>query len=138
MKILALSIFLTLLSSSAIGGTVVIVNKSNPVTNLSKDEVRKIFLAKTRRFDSGVKAQPVDQKKKSDVHKNFYTKVAGKSPRQIHFYWSRLVFTGKGKPPKSLSDDSSVKAFVAESEGGIGYISEKNVDGTVKVVLKVD
>ena len=47
------------------------------------------------------------------------------------------MFSGKGKPPKEVTPDSAVKAYIAEKPNAIGYIDEANVDATVKVVMKI-
>lgn len=43
---------------------------------------------------------PVDHSERAALRDAFYTKVTSKSPAQIKAYWSKIVFTGKGQPPR--------------------------------------
>ena len=58
-----------------------------------------------------------------------------KSSSQIKAYWSKLVFTGKGKPPTELSGADAIK-FVAEKPYAIAYVDASKVDTSVKVLKK--
>lgn len=57
---------------------------------------------------------------------------------QVKALWSRLVFSGKGQPPKELADSASVKKAVAADPKVVGYIEKSAVDGSVKVLFSVD
>jgi len=50
-------------------------------------------------------------------------------------YWSRLVFTGKGKPPMSVGSASEMLSAVAADSSAIGYVDASQVNDSVKVVL---
>ena len=50
-------------------------------------------------------------------------------------HWSKLKYTGKGKPPKSLSSTKEMIKWVASTEGAIGYIDGKYLNKSVNVVL---
>jgi hypothetical protein len=52
--------------------------------------------------------------------------------------WSRLVFSGKGQPPRQLSDSAAVKKAVAADPKAVGYIEKSAVDASVKVALSLD
>jgi len=69
------------------------------------------------------------------VRDDFYTKVANKSGAQVKAYWAKLVFTGKGQPPKDAGDSAGVKSAVAANPAAVGYVDKSVVDGSVKVVL---
>ncbi|MDP9013381.1 MAG: hypothetical protein M3O41_12120 [Pseudomonadota bacterium] len=114
---------------------VVIVNASNPTVSVSADQVQQLFLGMTATMPGGVKARPVDQAEESPLRTDFYQKVAGKSAAQIRAIWSRLVFSGRGMPPKILASSADVKKFVAAERDGIGYIEKSAADSSVKVVL---
>jgi len=61
--------------------------------------------------------------------------VTGKSDSQLQAYWSRLVFTGKGKPPKTIGSSALIKSQVASRANAIAYIDSSEVDDSVKVVF---
>jgi hypothetical protein len=58
----------------------------------------------------------------------------GRSSSQVSAYWSKLVFTGKGIPPKEVADDAAVVDLVSKNPSVIGYIDKASVTDAVKVV----
>lgn len=113
----------------------VIVHPGNGAS-LSAEDVQRLFLGKLKSFPGGADASPVNLKEGQSAREQFNQAVLGKSEAQLKAYWSQLVFTGKGTPPKELDNDDAVKAFVAATPAGIGYIDASKVDGSVKVILK--
>jgi len=47
-----------------------------------------------------------------------------------------MVFSGKGVQPKVIGDDSAVKEWVAKTPNSLGYISDKSLDDSVKVLFR--
>ncbi|WP_438865483.1 phosphate ABC transporter substrate-binding protein [Neptunicella sp.] len=133
-KLLTLATFIStlLFSQLASADVAVIVNPANGAT-ISQDEVTKLFLGKDKSFSNGESAVPINQQ--GDLSEEFNTKVLNKSGSQIKAYWSKLVFTGKGTPPKEVNSDDEVKKLVAANPNIIGYIDAAKVDASVKVVL---
>ena len=133
-KLICLSI-LCLFSSLASAEVAVIVNPANTNT-ISKEDIAKIYLAKTKTFPNGKTAIPIDRKEGSAIRVDFVSKVLSKDENQLKAYWSRLIFTGKGVPPKAVETDAEVKDIVSRNPDAIGFIDAGAVDGTVKVVEK--
>jgi len=120
---------------SATAGVVAVVSAANPVAALSKNQVVDIFLGRVSRFPDGTTAVPVDQAECSPARDEFYLEFAGKSPAQLKAHWSKIIFTGRGQPPKEVGNGVALKKRVAESPMAIGYLEESQVDSSVKVVL---
>ncbi len=99
---------------------------------LSKDQVANIYL--DRSFD----LKPVDLPESSPVREQFYKKATDRDLSQVKATWSRIVFTGKGQPPKEQADAAAVKKAVSADPKAIGYIEKSAVDASVKVVLSLD
>ncbi|HEX5792604.1 MAG TPA: phosphate ABC transporter substrate-binding protein [Rheinheimera sp.] len=134
MRILNTTLLLSaLLSVSALAEIAVVVHPSN-ANAVSSDELNRLFLGRASSFADGSKAIPLNQTEGQAARGEFDSKVLNRSAAQLKAYWSKLVFTGKGTPPKELSDDAAVKAAVAGDTSAIGYISSASVDGSVKVV----
>lgn len=123
-------------SSLAAAEVVVIVSAKNANYGLEKTDVEQIFLGKTSTFPDGSKAVPIDQNEGSASRDAFNDRVLGKSASQLKAYWSRLIFTGKGTPPKESGNDAEVKALVADNPNLVGYVDAKVVDSSVKIVFK--
>jgi len=124
------------ISSLASAEVAVIVSASNGNASIDKATISKIFLGKSKSFPDGSQAIPLDQNDGSTSREAFNSTVLGKSAAQLKSYWSRLIFTGKGTPPKQSGDDAAIKAAVAGDPKKIGYIDATLVDGSVKVVHK--
>lgn len=133
-----LAAVLTLAGAAAQAQVAVIVNAKSAAASMTADQVSAIFLGKTATLPTGATAAPADQAEGSAVREQFYAKVAGKQAAQVKAAWSRLVFSGKGTPPKELASSADVKKFVAANPDAIGYIEKSAVDGSVKAVLTVD
>jgi ABC-type phosphate transport system substrate-binding protein len=132
-KIKTVLLLVTLLSGAAVADIAVVVNPANTNT-VSADDLNRLFLGRASSFADGSKATPLNMAEGKPARDEFDTKVLNRSAAQLKAYWSKLVFTGKGTPPKELADDAAVKAAVAADSSAIGYISSSSVDSSVKVV----
>ena len=137
-KFTPLSIILILMATLlnaqfAAAEVAVIVNPSNSAS-MSNEDVAKLYLGKTKKFTDGNNAVPLDRKEGSGIRVQFMEAVVGKDESQMKSYWSRLIFTGKGIPPKIIESDQEVKELVSRNPDIIGYIDASAVDDSVKVV----
>jgi len=112
----------------------IIVNNSNSVSSLSKTEISKMLLQKTRKWNNGQTVEPVDLTSKSELRKAFTDDVHGKSVNAIKSYWQQYVFAGKGTPPPEKSSDAEVIEYVQSHTGAIGYVSSDTNASGVKVI----
>ncbi len=135
-KSLAAGLVLSM-SSVCFAEVVVIAHPSVGFDSLSEGDVSRLFLGKSKSFPSGGQAIPVNQNEGSAARAKFNETVCKKNASQYKAYWSQLVFTGKGTPPKDAGDDAAVKALVAANPNMIGYIDSAAVDASVKVVFKL-
>lgn len=132
-KITAILLFLLFSGSSvAVAESVIIVHPSN-ANAMDVAAISKLFLGKSQKFPSGAEAVPINIES-GGVRESFDKDVLGKSEAQLKAYWAKLVFTGKGSPPKEVATDADVKALIASNPNMIGYISSASVDDSVKVV----
>jgi hypothetical protein len=60
--------------------------------------------------------------------------IAGKSAAQMKSHWSKIIFTGRGQPPKTVSSGVEVKKLIAANPQAIGYIERTAVDSSLKVL----
>jgi len=123
-----------LYSGIAAAEIAIIANPEFSAETATAEDIKRLFLGKTSSI-AGEDATPVDQKNGSAVWTHFYKTVVGKSASQVRAYWSRLVFTGKGKPPKTLDGDAAVVNAVATNPSLIGYVDVNAVTSEVKTLL---
>jgi ABC-type phosphate transport system substrate-binding protein len=121
-------------SAGLLADEVAVVSAKSTVTTLSATQVADIFLGKSTRFPDGSPAVPVDQSEGTLARDEFYTRIAGRSPAQMKAYWSKIIFTGRGQPPKAVPGSSEAKKLIAANANTIGYLEPKLVDDTLRVV----
>jgi ABC-type phosphate transport system substrate-binding protein len=127
---LSTMIFAVLTAGVRAEDIVVIVNPAaKPV---SKAQVADIYLGRSAELT------PIDQTVGSSIYVQFYQKATGRDAAQVKAIWSRILFTGRGQPPKQLPDSAAVKKSVAANPNAVGYIEKSAVDATVKVALPLD
>jgi len=125
----------TLISLPASAEVAVIVNASNDST-ISIDDIKRIYLGKSRTFTNGSPVIAINLGKADQTRQSFESHVLKKSASQVKAYWSKLVFTGKGTPPKEVSSVEEMVKLVKENPAVIGYIDSKFVTSEVKVITK--
>lgn len=123
--------------SAAHAEVAIIVNNSVSVQSITVDEAANIFLGKVNELPGGIRMVPIDQEDGQKVRAEFYSKVVKKDAAQLNAYWSRLIFTGKGEPPKKMADNADVLALVAANPNIIGYVDASAANSSVKVLLRV-
>jgi ABC-type phosphate transport system substrate-binding protein len=131
----AIGFALSLAITSADADVIAVVSSKSAVTTLSKSQAADIFLGKSAHFPDGTQAVPIDQSEGTAARDEFYAKVVGKSAAQMKAFWSKIVFTGRGRPPKAVSNSSETKKAVVANPNAIGYIEQNMVDASVKVLL---
>jgi ABC-type phosphate transport system substrate-binding protein len=126
---------LSLASAAANADVVAVVSIKSPITALTQNQIGDLFFGKASHFPNGVQAMPIDQQEGSPARDAFYLRVAGKSAGQIKAYWSKIIFTGRGQPPPTVSNNVEMKKCISKNPTAIGYIDREAVDSSVRVVF---
>ncbi len=114
---------------------VAVVSSRSAVAALSPAQLADIYLGRSSRFPDGTPATPCDLVEGSPLRDAFYTKLTGKSAAQVKAHWAKIIFTGRGQPPRQVHDSDEAKRLVAANPGVVCYIDKTLVDRTVTVVL---
>jgi ABC-type phosphate transport system substrate-binding protein len=130
-KLFILTAALCAMSIPAVAELVVVVNPKNTAGAMNQEQIAQFYLGISTTL------RPIDQADGSAIRAEFYKKVTDKEPSQVKAIWSKLVFTGKGKPPKEYPSSDEVKKAIEADPNAIGYIEKTAVDGNVKVILTV-
>lgn len=115
----------------------IIANKGNTLDSITADQVERIYMLKTRRFDNGVNVEPIAQSDGSRARELFNRKVLNRTEQQLRYYWSRRMFSGGERPPPAGLNDADVETYVADHQGGIGYLTAAPKDENVKILMVV-
>ncbi len=110
----------------------VIVNHGNPVSEISKKDLSRIYKMRKKRWDEGNSIMPVNLKGNSSVRKEFSKKVMGRSVKEVEAFYLKRALSGKGQPPKTMKTEKDVIDFVSSNIGAIGYVSKGG--GSVKTI----
>ena len=127
----------SLCQAAAASELVVIVSSKNPVTSLRQEQVADIFLGQIASFPGGGEVVALDQNIGSPERDEFYSKVTAKTRPLVKAYWTKMIFTGRGEPPKEISGSVAVRKMVADNPSLIGFVNKSALDASVKTVLLV-
>ncbi len=131
-----LAAWLLLMGTPALASDLVLVgNPDSGLSTLERDQVVNIYMGRYRKLPSGMTALPLDY---TDEREAFYQALVGRSLPEINSYWARLVFSGRGSPPRQVDSAGELLDIVAENRGAIGYLPEDEVDDRVVVLLNLD
>jgi ABC-type phosphate transport system substrate-binding protein len=108
--------------SRAQSNFVVVVNATNPASNIPKSELAALFTKKTQEWEDGSPVYPVDLPDDDPTREAFTQAVHGKSPRAIRAYWQQQIFAGRQVPPPERDSDEQVLAYVRTTQGAVGYV----------------
>ena len=114
---------------------VMVVNRLNPVDNLSSADLHAIFLGSRSYWSDGrritlVMREPGEPERKVILHD-----VCGMNEDQFKVHFLRGLYTGEILvSPKTLTTPLGVRRFIFNVPGAIGYLRQSDVDATVKVI----
>jgi ABC-type phosphate transport system substrate-binding protein len=113
---------------------IVIANQSVKPSDISKNELRDVFIGAASGLKDGSLIAPI-LLKAGPTTNEFLAAYIGKSESAFRISWRSLVFSGQASMPKSLNSEAAVVEFVAHTPGAIGYINKATPHGRVKVLI---
>ncbi|MFW6088419.1 MAG: phosphate ABC transporter substrate-binding protein [Gemmatimonadota bacterium] len=121
-------------TSSGADTVVVVVSADSEVRAIPRLHLADLYLGRTTRFPNGEPAEPIDQGATSAARADFYQRYLGRSLVEIKAHWSRLIFTGRGRPPMDVPGGEDVRRLVADNPRAIGYVERRLVDRSIRVL----
>lgn len=113
---------------------VVVVRQDSPIGQLRREEVAALFLGKRKTLlDQDV--TPLDNHEAS-WREQFYQAVADMNTIRVKAYWSRIVFSGQGRPPQELATSEALTRL-ANDPGVLIYLPVNQVGSSMKIVFKI-
>jgi hypothetical protein len=113
----------------------VVVGRESFVREISRDDLREIYLRRRRLWPNGTLAVPVNLPAGHPLRDGFSRRILGRSVQDLVSYWSARYFEGI-RPPIVLPSSAAVCAYVATEPGAIGYVAAADADETCRVVLR--
>jgi ABC-type phosphate transport system substrate-binding protein len=113
----------------------IIVNRTNPVENLSFAELREYFLGERTRWSNG-RHVTIVMREPDQPERNAALRIIYEMREQdFHAHFLRAKFIGEAlEEPRLLDTASRVVNFVFLQPGAIGYVRANEVAPSVKVV----
>ena len=112
---------LGLVTGTAMAETVLIANASVTLDEVEAGMVQKIYLGRLTEWNKEAPIVPV-LLAGGPVTNDFLKTLVKKTSFQFNAYWKRAVFTGTGTPPRTFDSEDELVAFIAKTEGAIGYV----------------
>ena len=113
----------------------VIVNKSNPVENVTLDELRKYCIAERKHWSDDKRVTVVLRDPGQAERATVLAVTYRMSESDFSRHFLQGEFTGEVQSaPKHLSTASGVRRFIFNVPGAIGFVRASEVDATVKVL----
>lgn len=116
----------------------VVVSRDSNIEKITKRELIDVFMGRFDVLETGQKVQAVDYSNGFKLRADFYMSLVGKEERQINAYWSRLIFSGRAKPPVQVSSIVESTRYVADNRTALAYMPANSVSEEMKIVLVLE
>lgn len=128
-----MSMLLLMPSISASAETVLVVSEDSQIHKLSRHEITDIFMGNNKNLPQFGRIVPVDRAQDT-LREEFYKDYLGKSLPQVKAHWAKIIFTGRGHPPPTVSDVEELKGRLKSNPNAVSYLERSMVDETLRIV----
>jgi phosphate transport system substrate-binding protein len=123
------------LTAAAEDDLAVVVNKSNPVENLTKAQLRKIVLGDQAAWSAGKKVTVVLRAPGQPDRVGVLKTVCGMGEEDFNQHQMQASFNGDtSNPPKVVATDEAVRSLVAAQPGAIGFLRAADINDSIRAV----
>ena len=120
------------------GVIAIIANPSNPVDNLTRSELRRIFMMETQNWPHARKITVVLEEKGQPLRAQVIRMICGISETEYDRHILLQTFRGSiGWGPRAIRTVDAMLRFVFNAPGAIGYAPASQANATTKV-LRID
>jgi ABC-type phosphate transport system substrate-binding protein len=123
------------LADGANGALAIVVNRGNPIDDLTVVELRRIFMFDTQMWPNGRKITILLRETGQPEREEAIRLVCRLSGAEYDRHVLLQTFRGSiGWGPRSIRSATAMQRFVFNVPGAIGYVRADEVDGTAKVL----
>ena len=116
----------------------IVVNKSNPLTEISFADLRRVFRGQRSRWSNGRRVTLVMRDPGAPERDAILQSLYGVAEVEYRRTYLQAIFSGEASDaPKTLASSNGVQRFVYNVPGAIGYVRARDVDPSVKI-LRID
>lgn len=135
-------LMLAMIFQSFISGgsdVLVIVNKDNPVNEISAGEAKLLWLRKVKKRwpEINKNIRPAGYKSNNAAQTAFYSKVLNMSAADVETYFTQKQYENAEKPQDKFASENDLVNFVGDEVGAIGFVSAGSLSAADKAKVKV-
>lgn len=112
----------------------VVAHTAVAVEQLSKSQLRSIYLKRQVIWPNGDKIKVYMLPAKSLTHQQFSQSQLQMFPYQLDQTWQKLTFSGIGTPPVEVATAEEMLQLIQTTPGAIGYLPYGNEINDAKVI----
>lgn len=112
----------------------VVVVKTSPVSGMSLDSLRRIFLSQRVDDVPGPRPVPLNHPARTTDRVGFDRTVLGMGPDDVGRYWIDRRVRGGAPPPRTVDDPATLSRLIEKLPGAISYLRGAQVDGEKKAL----
>ena len=117
----------------------IVVNRSNPLTDMSLADLRRVFRGQRSRWSNGRRVTLVMRDPGAAERNAILQSLYGVAEVEYRRTYLQAVFSGESSDaPKTLSTTYGVLRFVYNVPGAIGYVRASDVDTASVKMLRID
>lgn len=128
-------IVVLILSFSLFGSNYVVVTSSkSTIKELSSKQLRDIFMMKSHYLDN-IRIIPINTLANVPIREVFEKNILKMNRERLNNYWIKQHFQGVS-PPVTQSSMASMKMFIKNVDGAIGYLPKNMIDSNLRVLYE--
>lgn len=113
----------------------VVVSLESPLTEITLDDLRGMYLGKLTRLETGERVVLLESPR---VREAFYHAALRMNPDRVKRHWIGMVFSGAGViPPREIANAEELRRYVSGRPGAIAFLAADAVGPDVRI-LRVD
>lgn len=125
-------------SDAGAGDVALIVNPTNPVTDLSSSDLVAIFRQEQQHWKAGGKIYLILQESGTPEKDIVLKRVYGMTDAELKKFWLGKLFRGEiSSFPRVTHSNAGTKRLVSQASNALGFVDAATVDAGVKA-LRID
>ncbi|SET00101.1 hypothetical protein SAMN05216326_1099 [Nitrosomonas marina] len=102
--------------------------------SISKNYLRAIFSMRPRAWSNDLIIKVFVLPDDNPLHHSFAKEQLGLFPYQLRQSWDRLVFSGTGQAPTTVSSNEEMRLRIMNTPGAIGYLETAYIDDEINIL----
>ena len=131
-------IILTFLGINRLDGQIAVIAHPDVASDsISSAQLRDIYTGDMSFWPDGKPIVVCDLNDEMGIHDRFYDFIAISSSRAKSI-WMKRMLSGQSDPPLIFQTGENLAQRIAEIPGAIGFVAEEELNGTVKILLRIN